>query len=147
MKVFLFSLIVLFSISIHAQSSKDPAVYSTKEGAIKGYDPVAYFVSNQPAKGLQSISHVWNGATWHFASETNKQLFTANPEEYTPQYGGYCAYGWAQGYAVKIEPDAWAIEGGKLYLNYSRGVQKDWDKDRAGYIKKADTNYVRNIKK
>ena len=64
-----------------------------------------------------------------------------------PQYGGYCAYGWAQGYAVKIEPDAWAIEGGKLYLNYSRGVQKDWDKDRAGYIKKADTNYVRNMKK
>lgn len=143
MKVFLFPLIVLFSISIHAQSPKEAAVYSTKEGAIKGYDPVAYFVSNQATKGLQSISHVWNGATWHFASESNKQLFKANPEKYTPQYGGYCAYGWAKGYAVKIEPDAWAIEGGKLYLNYSKGVQKEWDKDRAGYIKKADLNFAK----
>ncbi len=143
MKIFLFSLIALFSISIQAQNTKEAAVFSTKEGAIKGFDPVAYFIANQPIKGLKTISHQWHGANWHFASEANKKMFIDNPEKYAPQYGGYCAYGWAQGYAVKIEPDAWAIEGGKLYLNYSKGVQKDWDKDRAGYIKKADANFIK----
>jgi YHS domain-containing protein len=143
MKVFLFSLIVLFSISVHAQKAKEAPVYSNNDGAIKGYDPVAYFVSNQPTKGLKTISHQWNGATWHFASDTNKKLFIDNPKKYAPQYGGYCAYGWAKGYAVKIEPDAWAIEDGKLYLNYSKSVQKDWDKHRGGYIKKADANFAK----
>ncbi len=138
----LFSLLLIsFSFAIYAQDTKEAPIFSTKEGAIKGYDPVAYFTMNKPTKGMNTISHLWNGATWHFASESNKQLFTANPEKYAPQYGGYCAYGWAQGYAVKIEPDAWAIEGGKLYLNYNKSVQKDWDKERSGYIKKADINY------
>ena len=141
MKALLYSLIMFLSFSIHAQNTKQPPVYSTKEGAIKGYDPVAYFISNQPVKGIKTISHAWNGASWHFSSETNKKIFVDNPEKYAPQYGGYCAYGWAKGYAVKIEPDAWAIEGGKLYLNYNKVVQKDWDKDRVGYIKAADANF------
>ncbi|HMR90437.1 MAG TPA: YHS domain-containing (seleno)protein [Saprospiraceae bacterium] len=143
MKVFFVSMIVLFSIVVNAQKAKEAPIFSTKDGAIKGYDPVAYFISSQPTKGLKAISHSWNGATWYFTSEANKKLFADNPEKYAPQYGGYCAYGWAQGYAVKIEADAWAIVDGKLYLNYNKSVQKDWDKDRAGYIKKADDNFKR----
>lgn len=71
-------------------------------------------------------------------------MFEANPEKYAPQYGGYCAYGWAKGYAVKTEPDAWAIVGGRLYLNYDKGVQKEWDEDRLGFIQKADSNFTLN---
>ena len=80
-------------------------------------------------------------------NEENKTLFSQNPEQYAPQYGGYCAYGWAQGYAVKIEPDAWSIVDGKLYLNYDKSVQADWEKDKVGYIKKADDNYQKKMKK
>lgn len=141
MRPFIFFIFLISSIGLNAQAKKEDKVFSTKEGAIKGYDPVSYFTVNKPQKGFKTISYIWQGATWYFSSEANKTLFTANPEKYAPQYGGYCAYGWAQGYAVKIEPDAWAIEGGKLYLNYNKNVQKDWDKDRLGYIKKADENY------
>ncbi len=143
MKSIIFSVFMFFALGLTAQTSKEAQVFTTKEGAIKGYDPVSYFTIGKPEKGIKTISHSWQGSTWYFASESNKKLFVANPEKYAPQYGGYCAYGWAQGYAVKIDPNAWAIVDSKLYLNYSKGVQKDWDKDREGFIKKADANYAK----
>jgi YHS domain-containing protein len=136
-----FAATLLFSFAALAQKSDKPLIFSNKSGAIKGYDPVAYFSKAQPTKGSDNITHEWQGATWHFQNEENKAVFMKNPEKYAPQYGGYCAYGIAKGYQVKIEPDVWAIENGKLYLNYDKGVQKDWDKDRAGYIKKANENF------
>ncbi len=141
MRVLFFLFLFLFSLDIDAQGDKNSVYFYTKEGAIKGYDPVAYFISNRPVKGVKTISYLWNNVTWYFESLSNKQLFVNNPEKYAPQYGGYCAYGWAQGYAVKIDPDAWDIVNGKLYLNYSKGVQKDWNKDREAFIKKADLNF------
>jgi YHS domain-containing protein len=141
MRVLIIMLLLTSAGGLFAQSKKENTIYSTKEGAIKGYDPVAYFTENKPVKGNKTITYNWQGSVWHFSSEKNKNIFIAQPEKYAPQYGGYCAYGWAEGYAVKIEPDAWAIHEGKLYLNYDKKVQKDWDKDRAGYIKKADEKY------
>jgi YHS domain-containing protein len=127
--------------SCSAQKSNTAEIFGNAEGAIKGYDPVAYFTVSKPVKGKANITFQWSGATWHFDSEANKQLFVANPTKYAPQYGGYCAYGWAKGYEVKIEPDAWSVVKDKLYLNYDKKVQADWDKDRSGYIKTADENY------
>lgn len=127
-----------------SQKSKNGQFFTTKEGAIRGYDPVSYFTENQPVKGVKTINLNWNGSIWYFSSESNKKMFEANPEKYAPQYGGYCAYGWAKGYAVKTEPDAWAIVGGRLYLNYDKGVQKEWDEDRLGFIQKADSNFTLN---
>ena len=109
--------------------------------AIRGYDPVAYHRELQPVKGSQQFSHEWKGATWRFASAQNRDLFKANPERYAPQYGGYCAYGVAGGYTVGIDPAAWSVVDGKLYLNYSPGVQASWKSDIPGYIRKANANW------
>jgi YHS domain-containing protein len=57
--------------------------------AIKGYDPVAYFTEGAAVKGKSEFSQPWNEAKWYFASETNRDLFAAEPERYAPQYGGY----------------------------------------------------------
>jgi YHS domain-containing protein len=123
-----------------ALAQKAP-VYSDSSGAIRGYDPVAYFIQSRPVKGSPQFTHRWNGATWRFASAENRDRFAAAPEKYAPQYGGYCAYGVAGGYAVKIEPDAWSVVDGKLYLNYDRSVQKSWQADVPGYIGKADAHW------
>jgi hypothetical protein len=32
---------------------------------------------------------------------------------------------------------------GKLYLNYSKDIQQQWEQDVPGYIEKADTNWPR----
>jgi hypothetical protein len=130
-----------------AQSNKTQApIFSDEKGAIRGYDPVAYFSMNQPQRGLDSITHTWQGAIWHFGSVANRDSFAVQPEKYAPQYGGYCAYGWAQGYAVKIEPDAWAIVDGKLYLNYDTSVQRKWNKKRKQYILDANRNWAKKPK-
>ena len=90
--------------------------------AIKGYDPVAYFTEQRAIKGTEDISHKWLGAKWNFSSEKHKNLFSENPINYAPQYGGYCADGIAYGdTTTNIDPEAWRIIEGKLYLNYDQG--------------------------
>ena len=42
---------------------------------------------------------------------------------------------------VDIDPEAWEIVEDKLYLNFNKRVQKIWNKDRAGHIKKANQNW------
>lgn len=138
MKIALFVLSVTFVISAYCQ---DKTIYSTKAGAIKGYDPVAYFKEGKPIKGLEDHSLEWMGAMWYFSSKENKNLFLTDPKKYAPQFGGYCAYGVAKGGLYKIEPEAWKIVEGKLYLNYSLKFQKEWEEDIPGYIEQANKNW------
>lgn len=113
--------------------------------AIKGFDPVAYFKDGKPRRGSKSHTFRYKGAEWRFSSAENKAAFAANPAKYEPAYGGYCAYGVASGYLVKIEGDSWAIRNGRLYLNYDRGVQKRWAKNPSGFINKANGRWPKLI--
>jgi len=109
--------------------------------AVAGYDPVAYFTENKPVKGDPAIVLEHGGVLWLFASAANRDAFAADPEKYAPQYGGYCAWAVSQGYTAKGEPEVWKIVEGKLYLNYSAGVQRTWERDISGNIKSADANW------
>jgi len=109
--------------------------------AIDGTDPVAYFTEGRAVEGSKTFTMKWRGATWRFASADNLAAFKAAPEKYAPQYGGYCAWAVSQGYSAKIDPEAWKIVDGKLYLNYSKGVQRRWQQDMAGNISKGDANW------
>ena len=115
--------------------------------AIRGADTVAYFTENKYVPGSDRFITEWNGAVWQFSSQENLDKFIANPEAYAPQYGGYCAYGVAQNYLVKIEPENWTIVDGKLYLNYDDGVQKKWEKDIPGYIVQANAKFAELLEK
>jgi YHS domain-containing protein len=105
-----------------------------------GYDVVSYF-SGTALPGTEAHSTKWKGAEWRFASAENLKAFEAAPEKYAPQYGGYCAFGLAQGYAVKGEPEQWSVVDGKLYLNYSASVKSNWQKDIPGYITAGNANW------
>jgi YHS domain-containing protein len=118
-----------------------PDVFIGGNTAINGYDPVAYFTEGRPVEGSEAFTHEWNGATWRFASVESRDAFAANPEEFAPQYGGYCAYAVANGYTAKTEPDAWTIHDGKLYLNFSRRIRRRWEKDIPGHIASANENW------
>jgi YHS domain-containing protein len=113
--------------------------YNEADGvAIKGYDPVAYFVEGKPVAGKAELRHVHRGSTFVFASAANRDAFAADPERYAPQYGGYCAFGASRGYKADVQPEAFTVVDGKLYLNHSAPVQQTWLKDTPGYIRKAD---------
>lgn len=109
--------------------------------AIEGYDPVAYFTDKRPVKGLPEFRTEFRGETFEFASADHREAFVAGPAKYAPEYGGYCAYGVAKGYKAKIDPEAFSVVRGRLYLNYSEAVRIRWLSDLPGYIRQADANW------
>ena len=121
--------------------------------AIKGYDPVAYFTEQRAVKGSEEISYNWLGTDWNFSSEKHKKLFSGSPVKFAPQYGGFCADGVAYGdFTTNIDPQAWRIIEGKLYLNYDPGsaaeleevegqmakIEKNWPEVRARNLANSD---------
>lgn len=126
------------SFGTWAQSGE---VFKTDDGAIRGYDPVAYFTEGKAVKGVKEFSYIYQLTPWYFSSAKNLEAFQKDPEKYAPQYGGYCAFGTAEGHKAPTEPEAWSIVNGKLYLNYNKAVQKEWKQDMPGYILKADQNW------
>lgn len=142
MKTKFLGVLLLALVTVGAAYAQKPVVFATNGKAIHGYDPVAYFTENKPVKGDSLLTYVYEGATWQFSSQANRDMFKADPAKYAPQYGGYCAFGTSRGYKAPTEPDAWTIEGGKLYLNYNTKVRESWDKDRTGYIEKANRQWT-----
>jgi hypothetical protein len=113
-----------------------------KDGlALGGYDPVAYFTESKAVAGSPEITSVYKGSTFRFASVGNRDVFVADPTKYAPQYGGFCAFGTAGGYKAKIDPAAFTVVDGKLYLNYNEAIQKKWRGDIPGFVAKADKNW------
>jgi len=131
-------LAIFILVNAHAQKS---TVYVDKGKAIHGYDPVAFFTLSKPVMGKDSLMYRWNGANWYFADRKDLEAFKGDPEKYAPQYGGYCAYGTAQGHKAPTEADTWSVVDGKLYFNYNQKVKEMWVKDRSGYITKANANW------
>ena len=120
-------------------------VYAEKGIAIDGTDPVSYFTQGAPVAGDKDITQNWNGATWRFSSEQNRAAFAANPTGFAPQYGGYCAWAVSEGYTASTVPQAWKIVDGKLYLNYSRRIQRRWERDIPARIAAADAHWPKII--
>lgn len=109
--------------------------------AIGGYDAVSYFTDGTPTKGNKEFTLEYQGAEWRFSSAKNLDAFTADPSAFAPQYGGYCAWAVSQDYTAPGDPKFWKIVDNKLYLNYNKKVQDDWEKDIPGFIKLADENW------
>jgi YHS domain-containing protein len=138
MKNLLVGIFLFVPSTLWAQRS---LVFTTAQGAIRGYDPVAYFTEGREVMGKKEIVFDHLGAQWHFASEENLNLFKQDPEKYTPQFGGYCAYGMSRGYKAETQPNAWTIVQGKLYLNYNVDVRAKWSQDMANYIQNAEAHW------
>ena len=143
MKLPLFLLLAFSVFSCAAQEKKGAEIFQKNGLAINGYDPVTFFTMQEPVKGSAEFTTTWKEAVWQFSSRENLDSFQTNPEKYAPQYGGYCAYGTAdgEGHKAPTQPDTWTIIDGKLYFNYNQKVKKLWEKDRPGMIEKANKNW------
>ncbi len=136
-------LVPMAVLACSGASQFSPVNVSSGNMAIKGYDPVAYFTEQRPVAGNPSFEYLWNGATWRFASAEHRDLFQSDPEKYSPKYGGYCAYAVSQGKIADIDPEAWTVFEGRLYLNLNKDVQRLWERSKDDYILKADENWPR----
>lgn len=134
-----------FFLTIFLKAEKPP-VFSTKEGALRGFDPVCYFSIGRPQKGSADYAYPYKGAIWHFMSAENLSTFKANPGQFVPQFGGYCSFGMANGYKADTQPEAWTIVDGKLYMNYSLAVHTKWTENQPAQIEKANENWAKEMR-
>ena len=118
--------------------------------SISGYDPVGYFTDGKPVQGKAEIEYLWHKLRWRFASDAHRQSFAKDPDRYAPQYDGYCAMG-ASGedaaHKDTVDPNAWAIVDGKLYLVHNEYWLQVWQEKAADHIKQANRDWeiVKNL--
>ncbi|MFK8066688.1 MAG: YHS domain-containing (seleno)protein [Gammaproteobacteria bacterium] len=121
------------------------SVNTNENVAIHGYDPTSYFISNSAQKGDPAISHTLNNVDWHFASEQNRAAFIADPEKFTPQFGGFCALAVSGGYTADADPEVWHLNDGKLYLFFNEDPKNDWLNAHKDVVTKAESNWSMSL--
>ena len=112
--------------------------------SIGGYDPVAYFTDGKPVQGKSEFEHLWHKLRWRFASDAHRQSFAKDPDRYAPQYDGYCAMGVSNDDAPHkdtVDPEAWAIVDGKLYLVHNQYWLGVWREHSEEYIERANASW------
>jgi YHS domain-containing protein len=147
MKNLIKSIAAVALLSVSAYAGDLVNVSGASKAAVSGYDTVAFFTDAKPVNGSPFISAEYQGATYFFASEEHKALFTAHPEKYVPQCGGFCAYGVGLGKLFPVDINTWQVRDGKLYLNLNDGILKKFNADFDGNVAKADKNWPELVKK
>lgn len=133
---------LLFFFTTTAVFSQKSEIFEKDGMAIKGYDVVAFHTDAKAIKGSQTFTYRWKDTNWLFENQAHLDMFKKDPEKYAPQYGGYCAYGTADGHKAPTETDTWTVKDEKLYFNYNKKVQENWKKNIPGYVEKADKHWV-----
>jgi YHS domain-containing protein len=113
--------------------------------AAHGYDVVTFFTDGKAEIGSDKYAVAHAGSTYRFVSQAHLDAFKADPGEYLPAYGGFCAYGVALGKKFDGDPRYWKIVDGKLYLNLNGDIQAEWSKDIPGNLAKSETNWRRIV--
>jgi YHS domain-containing protein len=109
--------------------------------ALNGYDPVAYFTDNKAEKGSKDFTYNWMNTVWQFSSKDHLEKFKKDPQKYAPQFGGFSAYGVANGSLFHVDGTLWTIENGKLYLDVNQKSRDKFREDFKLYIKQAEKNW------
>ena len=133
---------VLAPVMAYAETSPVSPVNSADGVALKGYDPVAYFAAGKPTPGMDEYTLRWKGVTYRFASAENRARFKAEPDQYAPQYGGYCAYAMSINRIADIDPARWTVVDGKLDLNNNLLSQALGSVSTRGKIGSADQHWA-----
>ena len=140
-------MLTLWTFSNASFAANSVNVDSSTGIAIEGYDPVAYFTQGKPVKGKSEFTVEHEGNKWLLSSAVHKKTFLENPSAYIPQYGGFCAYAASNNAIAGVDPRAWEVHNNKLYLNYSKRVNKIWLKKKVQRIVDADRNWPTLMKK
>ena len=146
MKNILKSFVAIALLSVSAFAGELVNVSGASKAAVSGFDTVAFFTDAKPVNGSPFITAEHQSAIYYFASEEHKALFTANPEKYVPQFGGFCAFGVAINKVLPVDISTWQIRNGKLYFNLNPDIRIKFDADFDGNLAKAKKNWPGLVK-
>jgi len=109
--------------------------------ALYGVDPVGYFTERKPVAGKPDFEYRYAGAIWRFENEGNRAAFAADPDVYTPRYGGYDPVGVSRGLATPGFPALWSVFEQRLYLFYTSDARAAFMADPAAVIASASARW------
>lgn len=112
---------------------------------LKGIDPVSYFNPGKPAKGASAINYDFDDVRYLFVSQKNRATFVADPERYSPQFGGLCATGLSSGMKAQSDPRIFKIVDGKLYV-FSSTEARDMAAKDPSLLRKSHETWAREHK-
>jgi YHS domain-containing protein len=92
--------------------------------ALDGFDPVSYFLEEGQNVGKAEFQVLWQGVSWRFASEANRQIFLDSPELYAPQLGGHASEGLLNERLIEADPRLYAVHANRLYLFRSESARQ-----------------------
>jgi len=116
-------LIVLLNLP-HLAAAQDQPIANTLAVGLGGYSPVSYFEHDQPHYGSPAHQATHQGVTYFFATQAEQDTFEASPDRFVPAFRGWCAYGMSVQDTFPVDPTAFKIIDGKLYL-FLRNPQVD----------------------
>lgn len=116
--------------------------FSLTEGrALKGFDTTAYFTQEVARDGADLFVVQWKGAAWRFADAQSAALFSATPDDFAPQFGGYCTRAMSIQKEVPGDPEVWRLHGGKLYVFFAARGGRLFDDAPEEMIAKAQAHW------
>ena len=139
----------LITIMMETKAQSKLTFVGEENVALAGYDVVNYFTDNAAKKGSSAYAMKHDGATYYFASEEHKNMFSADPDKFLPAYGGYCAFAMGMKNAtVPSNPGTFKILDGQLYVFFNDLYEGEkfntlvpWNGDEANIKEMADTNW------
>jgi YHS domain-containing protein len=105
--------------------------------AIGGFDPVAFFTDARAVQGDSDYEVSQGGAIWRFSNPDNRAFFIANPDVYSPGFGGYDPVDIARGVTFAGTARLWLIVGQRLYLFGHEDSRAAFAADPARYLHEA----------
>jgi hypothetical protein len=113
--------------------------------AIEGFDPVAYFVQDEPVLGLPDFEAAEAGAVWRFHNEGNRLSFLEHPDIYGPQFGGYDPVGVARGVTFAGNPRFFVVANQRLYLFGQESYRDAFAANPGRYLAEAEKRWPRLV--
>jgi len=113
---------------------------------LKGADVVAYFTEGKYQQGSTQHKSDFEGVSFHFASADHKAKFDQAPQNYLPQYGGYCANGIVYGIPWGGDADTWKMIDGKLYIFGGQGSMDAFLLDEKANLALAEKYWADEVK-
>ncbi|WP_109300336.1 YHS domain-containing (seleno)protein [Aquimarina sp. AU474] len=136
---------LLLSTSIIAQDKMANNIDNSNI-ALQGYSPVSYLDMGIAQKGVKQFKSEYKKVVYYFTSAEQKTTFDKNPAKYTPQYGGFCAFGVYAGAKFRPDPNKFIVKDGKYFLylyNLELDAQQLWlaEKNHNKLVSVANTNW------
>ena len=137
------SVLMFAAAAGRAPRAADAVPGTGKRLALKGYDPVSYFIDSHPEKGSAENQASYDDATYWFKNAEHRGLFVADPDHYAPQFRGYCTVYLSHGEKYEADPEAWTIADGKLYVFAGKQAVPMFEAQTASIVEKASDNWAK----